>query len=274
MVALAALSKGTDFATTAIHAENLPASCAFGAGMVLNTSGADAFGMPPWNGRAAFVAGNAQITSELNGCEMGIYSKVNSDINFCSAQSDILGTWECQTNGEDITYDFGVEEEEVLDDLYKKDLLYGPLWSPYSTNNGDPETWTHLVVWSSSESDDSNAVFSIKASVDTTAQETDNKVMHSMTCTMNAPGNADRSLTHSRDFCANVPIEAEDIAKGIPSVSTLHLWAPLYQGYMYYGMATTAVDDPETVLAWYLNVIIMVAGGSGTSSHQHKSYFS
>lgn len=35
---------------------------------------------------------------------------------------------------------------------------------------------------------------------------------------------------------------------------------------MYYGAGTVSVENPELWLAWYLNTMIMVAGGSGKSS--------
>ncbi|KAF7354791.1 hypothetical protein MSAN_01393300 [Mycena sanguinolenta] len=245
---LAILSKCTDLATAVVRSESLRSYCAFGNGMVLQTNGADSFSLPPWNGRAAFVAGNAQVTSLLNGCDKGIYRKVNTDINFCASPSDIFGTWQCLPDGEDITYKSGSTQDEVLVDLYQNDRIFGPDWISAATNTNDTQLWTHLVVWSSSALDSSHEVFSVKASVDLTANRTDDKIMHSMYCTLNAP-------------------EAEDIAKAIPSVSTLASWVMLFQGYMYNGMGTVAINDPEDTLAWYLNTMIMVAGGSVASDY-------
>lgn len=59
-----------------------------------------------------------------------------------------------------------------------------------------------------------------------------------------------------------MPAAADAINSGIPSVNTLASWAPMFQGYMYNGMGTTAIAEPEVWLAWYLNTMIMVAGGS------------
>ncbi|KAJ6516483.1 hypothetical protein C8R45DRAFT_1142724 [Mycena sanguinolenta] len=215
--ALAIFSKCTDLATAAVHSEYLRSYCAFGNGMVLQTDGADSFLIPPWNGRAAFVAGNAQAYT----------AKSTQRSTFAPRQA---------------IFSAHGSVEEVLDDLSKNGRIFGSYGS-FEATIANNSVWTHLVVWSSSASDNSSEVFSVQASVDLTANETDDKIMHSMYCTLNAP-------------------EADDIAKGILSVSTLKSWVTLYQGYMYNGMGTVAIDDPEDTLAWYLNTMVMVAGGS------------
>jgi hypothetical protein len=53
------------------------------------------------------------------------------------------------------------------------------------------------------------------------------------------------------------------IAKSIPSILTLKKWVWLFQGFMYEGYGSAMITDPEVTLAWLLNSMIMVAGGSG-----------
>lgn len=193
MAVIAVLSKLTDLATQTVRQALLSGFCNFdsmGTGMVVSTTGFDTFQTPPVNGRASFVAANAQLTSINNGCSQGIYKKVNSDPYFCAAESDLLGSWNCSAVGEDITYTYDqYTVDDVQTDLLAKGLLYGPNYAGEVTNNkNDAYKWTHLVVWSTSTPDDSKQAFSVKAAIDMTATETDDKVMHSMYCTMNAPG--------------------------------------------------------------------------------------
>ena len=57
--------------------------------------------------------------------------------------------------------------------------------------------------------------------------------------------------------------QVQMIAKSIPSAVTLKKWVWLLQGFMYEGYGSALVTDPEVTLAWLLNSMIMVAGGSG-----------
>lgn len=54
-----------------------------------------------------------------------------------------------------------------------------------------------------------------------------------------------------------------EIVKSVPSYNALSDWSLLLQGYMYEGYASYPVTDPEFQLAWLLNTMTMVAGGSG-----------
>lgn len=107
MAVIAAFSKVTDLATQTVRRELLQSSCEFGTGLVITPSAEDTFSVPPWNGRSAFVAGNAQIRSTDNQCDQGIFWKVNIDSTFCAAEADIIGTWNCESVGEDTTYAYG-----------------------------------------------------------------------------------------------------------------------------------------------------------------------
>jgi hypothetical protein len=64
--------------------------------------------------------------------------------------------------------------------------------------------------------------------------------------------------------------DAEAINRGIASFTALEVWVELLQGYMYYGFNSSAIDDPENTLAWYLNTMIMVAGGNGKSEYRSR----
>jgi hypothetical protein len=187
MLAVAVLSMLTDFATTAVQQKYINGFCEFGTGMVLATSGSEAFFAPPSNGRPVFVAGTAQTTSHTNGCPEGIYRKVNSNQHFCAAQSDSLGSWACKSVGDDVTYEYGkYTYKEIAHDLIEKGLLY-PATVTGETKTPNPHRFSHLVAWSTSSYDESNDLWNVKASVDLSAHNTDDKVMHSMHCAMNAP---------------------------------------------------------------------------------------
>lgn len=79
MVLIGGLSKLSDFATSAVYQKYLPSTCPFGIGMVLATDGQLLTSIPAGNGRPMLVAGNAQLTSIANGCNQGIYRKLNDD---------------------------------------------------------------------------------------------------------------------------------------------------------------------------------------------------
>lgn len=189
MATIGILSKASDLATTAVQQKYLHSECDFGIGMVLPMSGPGFISVPPNNGRPVLVAGNAQIISEANSCPQGIYKKVNTDASFCANSGDILGTWKCQSVGEDITYQQGhYTYEDITSDLTRKGLLY-----PYNswairTDTNDEYLFSHLVAWGSSAFDNSNETFSVKASIELAGLNDDDKVMHSMHCTMHAPG--------------------------------------------------------------------------------------
>lgn len=187
MLAVGVLSLLTDFATTAVQQEYINGFCEFGTGLVLAGNGSEFFNVPPSNGKPVFVANNAQTTSQTNGCPEGIYRKVNSNPRFCAAQSDILGSWTCQSVGKDITYEYGkYSYEDIIHDLVEKGLLYREYTTAETTTN-DSRRFSHLVAWSTSSYDKSHDLWDIKASLDVNARNTDDKVMHSMHCTMNAP---------------------------------------------------------------------------------------
>lgn len=188
MVTIGGLSKLSDLATTAVQQRYIQSFCEFGTGMVLSLSGHEEFAFPPFNGRPQFVAGTAQITSQKNGCSKGIYRKVNDDPMFCAAEKDTLGAWKCQSVGDDITYKYGTKTYDAIsNDLTNRGLLY-PNWWLELFNTTDSYRFSHIFVWSSSTSYNTGKTFDIKASMDVTPGLSDDQVMHSMHCKMEAPG--------------------------------------------------------------------------------------
>ncbi len=182
--------------------------------------------------------------------------------SFCANEHDTLGAWQCSPVGNDLTYAYGHWTNiTILDDLVSRDLLYGLGFSYASFNTENKYTFGHLVGWSSSSFDGSGAVFNVKASVDTTAGNSDNKVMHSMYCTMNATGLYVECMTKAVLMLR--VIGAEAINAAISSATALGAWTMFFQGYMYNGFDTPIVTNPEETLAWYLNSMIMVGGSSG-----------
>ncbi|TKA67864.1 hypothetical protein B0A55_08407 [Friedmanniomyces simplex] len=243
MAALAFLAVGTTWLTSTVREVHPEGLCTFQQGLVISTTVPDSFSVPPNNGKPTLVAGEAQRTSLTNGCPMGIIWKVDQNPWLCANVDDILGTWVCTQTGNDVPFDQGTLQDDVVSQLYEQGLLYsvaGTSWA--STTNGDG-LWNHLVVWGSSASDGDNTTFDVQVVVDTTASQSGTQFMRPFHCSMNAP--------------AAVPIVSQ-----IPSVSALAKWASVLQGYMYSGARTPIVDDPEDTLAWYLNTMVMVAGGS------------
>ncbi|KAK6440437.1 hypothetical protein LTR95_003345 [Oleoguttula sp. CCFEE 5521] len=241
MVALPIAALVADFASSTIRSQDTLAQCAFGTGLVLDLSGNEFFHIPPWNGRSTSVAGVAQINSRNNGCSMGIFGKANTASHFCAGVDDILGSWSCTNTETDITYPYGtIFEDDVASDLFARNLQYG---SPsYARTTNGQGLWTHLIVFSSSQTDDAKQPFDVKISVDTALNYTGDQTMRSYLCRMDAPS-------------------AAAIASNIPSDSTLQAWGLLIQGNLYNGADTPPVDDVEDTLVWLLNSLVMVAGG-------------
>jgi len=186
------------------------------------------------------VVHNSQYFASNNSCPYGIYNKVNRDTNFCPQDQDILGTWLC-SNGSPITYTAGYPVEEIAADFLNKGLLYTNA-SLEKSAFGD--YYDHFVMWSSSaESDTSDAVWNVLAAVQTNAWPTDPVVMLPLSCSMNASN-------------------AETIQSQMESITALQVWKLSFQGLMFYGSGTPAVDDPGQELAMLLNTMVMVYGGN------------
>ena len=186
MAAVLVLVKINDLITNTIHMVDVMALCPFGTGMVLSKSGIDTFITPPWNSRSQLAAGNAQLISVTNGCEGGIYKKVNEDTTFCAAESDVIGWWECISVGKNLTYPYGTLIDRIAQDLNATGYLYDWTWSDsYTHDTSSPIDFTHFVLWSSNATtamNESGVVWDLKAAVDVTANENDTKIMHGMYC--------------------------------------------------------------------------------------------
>lgn len=217
--------------TIYIHEE-----CDFTAGLVLSAT--NVWKDPPGDCAPAHVVSQAIQTSLNNGGCDGIYAKANSDPLFqASYSSDRIGGWECIDVLADQTFAAGLSVDEVGQQLYSLSLGYDEWQRDYTVLSDG--TFNQLVVWSSSVSDDTQEPFAVKASF-----QTDLRVltMKSYNC----------SLTGS------LPLE---IASSISSRSTLDSWKSGLLGTMYYGANTPLQTNAIGRLAWYLDSMIMVAGG-------------
>ncbi|RHZ46076.1 uncharacterized protein CDV56_104519 [Aspergillus thermomutatus] len=244
MVILFALSKVTDLLTTTFVVQvEVKSRCLFGQGLVLNTTGPFLTAAPPSNGIPYIVAHNAQYFSLNNTCPVGIYAKVNQDINFCPGTQDILGSWVCSTNATR-TYSAAYNQQALATDLIQQGLLYP---SPAAEYSGFADGYyNHLVLWSSSAgltSDNSSDAWNVRAAIQTNASPFDDNVtMLALSCAMDAA-------------------PAETIARAMNSTAALANWRATFQGLMYYGTGTPSVSDPERELAILLNTMTMVQGG-------------
>ncbi|KAJ5776972.1 hypothetical protein N7520_000218 [Penicillium odoratum] len=243
MVILFALSNITDL-LTANFVVQVPvrSRCLFGEGLVLNTTGPFLAVAPPSNGMPYIVAHNSQYFSVNNNCSIGIYAKVNQDVDFCPDTEDIFGSWTCSTEGTR-TYSASYDRGLVTDDLIEQGLLYSNRAGEYS-GFGDGY-YNHFVIWSSSTGDatDSTDTWDVRAAIQTNASPYDDNVtMLPLSCSMNAPS-------------------AETILAEMNATASLETWAATFQGLMYYGTGTTSISDPTTELAILLNTMTMVQGG-------------
>jgi hypothetical protein len=148
MIITALLSTAADItvALLVVPVEGL-GECPFTEGLVMNWETPEAFTQPPANGYPATIASNAQIYSELAGCDVGIYRKIpqSGDPQFCGRDIDVLGEWQCQDLNMDRSFTATTSYSEIANSLMQADLQY----SNWSYNliyyNGGEET-THLAV--------------------------------------------------------------------------------------------------------------------------------
>jgi hypothetical protein len=144
----------------------------------------------------------ARTTSLVNGGLTDIFHKVNSDPTFRAVQNDIIGRWECQNAGGDVIYPEGNNQTYIMQDLYQKNLLYdyeGHCASNFIGKN----CFTQFVVWTSPVDDWSQDLagltpdeiihssemhlWDVRAAVDMSPNESDDKIMRPFHCTVNAP---------------------------------------------------------------------------------------
>lgn len=240
-------------------------------GMILN--GTSITPQPNINWEAYRWASQAQVNSYRNGHDSGlgeshygIYKMVTNDTHFMAHGTDEIGYWSCtRTTPQSITYDQswrGADGGEILDnyiwnDLFDKNLLYGH-GSSLATSNvsvTNPNTGystgpsTHTVILTASNYT-YGSLFEIKAAIDT--HDLDNKGSKQM--------DTFHCLLRAKDTAQTV----QKIAQIIDIDTTLYNWCAPMVGTMFPGLheaSSYSLQDLEITLQWYLNSMIMVAGG-------------
>ncbi|KAF5681910.1 hypothetical protein FDENT_7879 [Fusarium denticulatum] len=237
------LGKAADLLTSYLVVNHLIQSrCSFGQGLVFD-DGAN-LPMPPFNGRPFQVVQNAQLLAVNNSCPYGIYKKLNTDSSFCPEKRDILGSWNCNIVNDQTpqSWPSGTNSSDIAQGMNQKGLIYDngyveqTQWSSGFVN--------HLVIWSTSATLDSDgSLWSVKAAVETTYKSEDDIQLTPLTCSVSASG-------------------AEQTIRGMASGTTLKEWVPTFQGLMYNGFNTSAIQDVQDALAILLNTITMISGGN------------
>ena len=239
MMISVALSYISDIAVSAlVKPVQVSARCPFSTGLVSPTN--EPFGKVPVNGSPYTVVSNAQLSSLANGGPIGIYSKVNEDRDFQAQTEDVAGTWNCNDLEDDQVYELGTGDADIVQDLQSKGLLFDTT-ATYESSAGN-NSFNHLVILTSSQSDDALQPFDVRASVQLEALYDDTKTMKSFDCTMDAPS-------------------MEWVLGNMSSLSTLQEWRLTFQGSMYNGTGTTAAPDCDVRLSWVLNSMVMIGAG-------------
>ncbi|RDW63586.1 hypothetical protein BP6252_11131 [Coleophoma cylindrospora] len=242
MLVVFLLSQLSDLITTTLVKQTpIHSRCAFGTGLVVNTTGPELFVAPPVNGIPYIVAHNSQYFSLNNTCDIGIYAKVNTETNFCPTAEDILGTWNC-SRGAETTYPAGTSIDSIIKSLQSQKLLSSNVSHEFSSASNS--SYDHLVMWSSSaKSDTAGTPWSVLAAVQANSGPFDDITILPLSCSLAAP-----------------PVQ--NVVNAMASLKALSLWKLTFQGLMFYGTGTPLVADPEQQLAILLNTMIMVQGGS------------
>lgn len=265
--------------TTAFHPD----------GMVL--SGESRTSSPSANWEAFRWASQAQANSYRNSAQThlgelhyGIYRFVTNDTNFMADDEDEIGYWSCsRTTKASIIYNqtfktagskaTGCDDtDEIYDnciwnDLYDKDLLYGSGDNLAKSNvsftsslTGYPTgPSTHTVILTASNYT-VGSVFDIRVAIDTyDLDDKGSKAMDTYHCHLRAK---------------DVERTVEQIARKINIDHTLWDWTENMVGALFPGLHEPGSYDLqwlETTLQFYLNSMIMVAGGSETVTTPNTS---
>ena len=239
MMVSVVLSYISDIAVSAlIKPVRVSARCPFTTGLVSPTN--DPLALVPVNGSPYTVVSTAQLSSLANGGPIGIYSKVNLDRNFQAQTEDIVGRWNCNDMEDDQVYELGTSKADIAQDLRSRGLLFDT--TTISEAAGLNNSFGHFVIMTSSQSDDAQQPFDVRASVQLEARYDDTKTMKSFDCNMDAPS-------------------MEWVLGNMSSQSTLQEWILTFQGSMYNGTGTTAAPDCDVRLSWILNSMIMIGAG-------------
>lgn len=132
----------------------------------------------------------------------------------------------------------------IVNDLYERGALYEiHPFEQSTTTNLLGSSFNHLAAWSTSASEDSDGTdWDVLAAVQTNWQRDQPVQMDTLKCTLDAPG-------------------ARNTHQKMASLYDLRHWVATFQGLMYYGTNTPAVNNVTDELAMLLNTMVMISGG-------------
>lgn len=239
---------------TLVYQEKLVSRCPFQAGLVVKAPGSDStlWPIPPANGKPALVVSNAQIISGDNGGLIGIYKKANYALDFYAQNSDLLGWWSCQADGQVLTYPLSYTQTEISHDLWSRQLQYDA--THINADNNSNGSFTHLILWSSSQSDTAQVPFTVRASIDQGFRYDEPKTIKSYFCQVNP---------YSFDITT-----VNRILSIMQSNSSLGTWIEHLPALIYDGYQTPANKYSTEMLAQTLNSMTMVVGGDDSVTKQ------
>ena len=270
MVFILAINKAADLTISGLVNPGLPRQsvCSFSQGLVVSITGPYIDDRPPQTWQPFSLAWDSQQTSLNNNGSKGIYKKVDNNPAFSatassSGYSDILTTWNCETQFSDQTFPGISTLAEVVNNMTRNGLLYDNQFSTEKNSTfaanaflGHDPGFDNLVVWTSSVPDGAASSFSVKAAVQVTPRPS-----------LNLTFNEGIAITMRPMNCSlENPSVVEAIASRMEVNSALWDWAPHFQGIMYTGTGGPLVDNSTDLLSRYLNSMFMVQASNNTLS--------
>jgi hypothetical protein len=191
----------------------------------------------------------ARLTSLNNGGLGGIYGKVNGDPTFRADSSDVVGQWNCQDLGEDISFPMNASYDDIQSDLTTHGLLFNEYsWGCFD-HHGDNINGRFLV-WSFSGSQQVGAQLTtpwdVKIAVDMTSDAyASSQVLSTYLCQMDALTLNDIVMQTSVDWWFST-------------------WCQELRGHIYTDFASseTVSTDPGAVMESLLDTLVMTAGSA------------
>ncbi|KAK5051461.1 hypothetical protein LTR84_003113 [Exophiala bonariae] len=199
----------------------------------------------------------ATFTSQSNGGLTGIFKKANGELNFRADADDIIGRWNCTQDGKDVQYNVRVDPNAIFDDLVSRNQLFGN-YSGCETSYIGKNWYTQVMATSSSVGDWSQELsgltpdeiinspishpWDVRAAVDMSPNATDEKLMRTFLCTLDAP-----SLEYQ-------------LGK-IQAITTLTTYCNNFRAsiYQYFTDNVPMPLDPGVEIASILDIIVMMS---------------
>lgn len=213
----------------------------------------------PWD-----IITRAVQTNKNNGGPDGIFHKLNNDLSFRADEKDIIGSWQCQQNGQDVQYPARSDPNVIAQDLLSRDLLYNST-SMCATQFIGEDWYVQLATWSPSVGDWENQLagqsagqiinstiseqWDVRAAIDMSGNPEDDKLMRSYQCTMN-------------------PTALDYVRGKLQAATTLNTFCNNLRSnvYHYFTGNVTINDDPGPAIATTLNIILMMASSYNAGS--------